>query len=227
MAEAGRACSPGGPSSLSTGEQAATSFTSHQGASARVLSVQQAPFGTDGTTSRDAAEGVKAGIEANFGTAGPAFVAHLQRQLAKDGGLAELRTRHRELTELLRGGTDMTGRRAPLIATLALAAELAAEWELIPFSAPDVPAWLALFASADPRDDRSEMAVDIVREFVAARVSDLWYPGRRDHPPRGCHRASLPPGGACRDDGSPPAGEVAGTAEAPGVRAGRRAVRVA
>ena len=56
---------------------------------------------------------------------------------------------------------------------------------MIPFSAPDGAAWLALFASADPRDDRSEMALDVVREFVAARVSDLWYPGRRDHPPRG------------------------------------------
>ena len=33
---------------VSTGEQAATSFTSHQGASARVLSIQRAPFGTDG-----------------------------------------------------------------------------------------------------------------------------------------------------------------------------------
>ena len=70
--------------------------------------------------------------------------------------------------------------------SLALAAELAAEWEVIRFSAPDVPAWLALFASADPRDDRPEMAVNIVREFVAARAADLWYPGRRDHPPRGC-----------------------------------------
>jgi hypothetical protein len=119
---------------VSTGEQAATSFTSYQGANARVLSVQQAPFGTAGTRSRDAAEGVKAEIEANFGTAGPAFVAHLQSRLAKDGGVDKLRTRHRELTELLRGGTDMTRRRAPLVASLALAAELAAEWEVIPFS---------------------------------------------------------------------------------------------
>jgi Domain of unknown function (DUF927) len=171
---------------VSTGEQAATSFTSHQGASGRVVSLQRAPFGTDGTSSRDAAEGVKAGIEANFGTAGPAFVAHLQRRLAEDGGLDKLRARHQELTELLRGGTDMTGRRAPLIASLALAAELAVEWEVIAFSAPDVPAWLALFASADPRDDRPEMALGVVREFVAARAADLWCPGRRDHPPRGC-----------------------------------------
>ena len=171
---------------LSTGEQPALSFTTHQGASARVLSIQRAPFGTAGAESAAAAKALERGVEANYGTAGPAFVAHLQRRLAEDGGLDKLRARHRELTGLLRSGTDMTGRRAPLIASLALAAELAAEWELIPFSAPDVPAWLALFASADPRDDRPEMAVDIVREFVAARAADLWYPGRRDHPPRGC-----------------------------------------
>ena len=169
---------------LSTGEQPAVSFTTHQGASARVLSIQRAPFGTAGAESEAAAKALERGVEANYGTAGPAFVAHLQRRLAEDGGLYKLRTRHRELTELLRGGTDMTGRRAPLIASLALAAELAAEWEVIPFSAPDVPAWHDLFASTDPRDDRPQMALDVVREFVVARAADLWYPGRRDHPPR-------------------------------------------
>ena len=99
---------------VSTGEQPATSFTSHQGASARVLSIQSPPFGTDGKTSRGAAETVKDGVEANYGTAGPAFAARLQARLAEDGGAGKLRTRHQELTEMLRGNTDMTGRRAPL-----------------------------------------------------------------------------------------------------------------
>jgi hypothetical protein len=170
---------------LSTGEQPAVSFTTHQGASARVLSIQRAPFGTAGAENEAAAKALERGVEANYGTAGPAFVAHLQRQLAKDGGLAGLRARHRELTELLRGGSDMTGRRAPLIACLALAAELAAEWSVIRLTPPDVRAWLALFASADPRDDRSQMALDVVREYVAAHAADLWYPGRRDQPSRG------------------------------------------
>jgi hypothetical protein len=48
-----------------------------------------------------------------------------------------------------------------------------------------MPAWLALFASADLTDDQSELALDATREFVAARAADLWHPGRRDHPPRG------------------------------------------
>ena len=86
----------------------------------------------------DAAEAVKAGIEANFGTAGPAFAARLQARLAEDGGAGKLRTRHQELTEMLRGSTDMAGRRAPLAACLALAAELAEKWAIVPFAAPDV-----------------------------------------------------------------------------------------
>ena len=66
-------------------------------------------------------------MEANYGTAGPAFAARLQAKLAEDGGAGKLRTRHQELTEMLRGSTDMTGRRAPLAACLALAAELAGQ----------------------------------------------------------------------------------------------------
>ena len=159
---------------ISTGEQPATSFTTHQGASPRVLSIGGAPFGTDGDASRTAAESIKRGIEANFGTAGPAFVSRLQRWLAEEGGPGKLRTRHGELTELLRGGTDMTGRRAPLVACVALAAELAAEWEIVPFKAPDTDTWLSLLASDEQRDNRPEMALDIVREYIAAHSDKLW-----------------------------------------------------
>ena len=159
---------------ISTGEQPATSFTTHQGASPRVLSIGGAPFGTDGDASRTAAESVKRGIEANFGTAGPAFVSRLQKRLVEEAGSGKLRARHGELTELLRGGTDMTGRRAPLVACLGLAAELAAEWGIVPFSAPDIDTWLSLLASDEQRDNRPEMALDIVREYVAAHSDKLW-----------------------------------------------------
>ena len=151
---------PWGAVVVSTGEQPATSFTTHQGASARVLSICSPPFGTDGQASRAAAEAVKQGVETHYGIAGPAFVARLQAQLAEDGGPGKLRARHGELTEMLRGSTDMTGRRAPLIGCLALAAELAAAWHVVPFSAPDATAWLAMCASEDPRDDRPEMALE-------------------------------------------------------------------
>lgn len=169
---------------LCTGEQPATSFTTHQGASARVLSIQRAPFGTEGAESRDAAEALKHGIEANYGTAGPAFVEQLQSALAERDGAARLRERHAQLTEELRGDSDMSGRRAPLLAVIALAAELAAGWGITPFTVPGTAGWLDLFNSADdPRDNRAEMALDIVREFLAAHHDKMFggHPG--DRPP--------------------------------------------
>lgn len=168
---------------ISTGEQAATSFTSHQGASARVLSVQSPPFGTEGADSRAAAESVRTGVETNYGTAGPAFTARLQAALAEAGGPEKLRTRHEELTELLRGGTDMTGRRAPLVACLALAAQLAAEWQIVPYQAPDASEWPALFTSAEQRDNRPEMALDIVREYLASHDDSMWSPMTTERSP--------------------------------------------
>ena len=207
---------------VSTGEQPATSFTSHQGASARVLSVQTPPFGTDGKASRGAAETVKEGVEANYGTAGPAFVTRLQARLAEDGGPGKLRARHQELTEMLRGSTDMTGRRAPLAACLALAAELAAEWGILPFRPPDVAAWSAMFASDEQRDNRPEMALDLVREYLAAHADKMW--GSNDRQPPARQRLDRPrgqgrPGAAAREAprGTPP----------PRIRARRRHPRLA
>lgn len=162
---------------ISTGEQPAISFTTHQGASARVLSIQQPPFGADGDASRVVADAVKAGLEKNYGTAGPAFVARLKELVNQDGGAVGLRQRHFELTELLRGTTDMSGRRAPLIAVLALAAELARKWKITEFEAPEPAAWLALLAPGDLRDNRPEMALDIVREYIAAHQDKMYNSG--------------------------------------------------
>lgn len=167
-----------------TGEQAATSFTTHQGANARVLSTSQAPFGSEGERSREAAEAIKKGIEDNYGIAGPAFVARLQAKLAADGGAADLRKRHAAWTGKLRGETDMSGRRAPLMAAIALAAELAAEWKITPFKVPGPDDFLAMYSSADdPRDNRPEMALDIVREFLAAHHDKMYGCGDGEHPP--------------------------------------------
>jgi hypothetical protein len=168
---------------VSTGEQPATSFTTHQGASARVLSICSPPFGADSEASRAAAEAVKQGVETSHGTAGPAFVARLQTRLADDGGPGKLRARHAELTEMLRGGTDMTGRRAPLVACLALAAELAADWGIVSFQPPGIADWSAMFAADPQRDNRPEMALDMVREYLAAHADKMWGSNDGSHPP--------------------------------------------
>jgi Domain of unknown function (DUF927)/Cch helix turn helix domain len=169
---------------LSTGEQPALSFTTHEGASARVLSVRRAPFGTDGEASERAARGVRIGITDNYGTAGPAFVARLRAMLAEDGGREELARRHTDLTEKFRGASDLSSRRAPLVACLYLAAELAVEWEIVPLAAPDPAMWLELFSAGeqDRNDNRPEMALDVVREFIASNSDKLWGNGD-EHPP--------------------------------------------
>ena len=168
---------------VSTGEQPATSFTTHQGASPRVLSICSPPFGTDGQASCAVAEEIKQGVETHYGTAGPAFVARLQGRLEEDSGPGKLRARHIELTEMLRGGTDMTGRRAPLVACLALAAELAADWGIVPFHPPGIADWSAMFAADPQRDNRPEMALDLVREYLAAHADKMCGSNDGSHPP--------------------------------------------
>ena len=148
-----------------------------------MLSVQLPPFGTDGAEGRIAAEAVKAGIEANFGTTGPVFAARLQARLADDGGAGKLRTRHQELTEMLRGSTDMAARRTPLGACMALAAELAEQWAIVPFAAPEAASRSGLFASDEQRDNRPEMALDLVREYVAAHADKMCGSNDGSHPP--------------------------------------------
>lgn len=170
---------------ISTGEQPALSFTTHQGAAARVLAVQSPPFGTDGPDSATAAIAVRDGLAEQYGTAGPEFAARLTAGLAKPNGPERLAARHKVLTETYRGDTDMTGRRAPMVAALALAADLAHEWGIVPFPSPEPEGWMRLFTTADPADNRPEMALDVVREYVASHGRALWRPHTLDDQPPG------------------------------------------
>lgn len=96
---------------------------------------------------------------------------------------------------MLRGSTDMTGRRAPLAACLALTAELAASWDILPFGAPDADTWSGMFASDQQRDNRPEMALGLVREYVAAHADKLCGSGAGNAPASGWigHRAKEGP----------------------------------
>jgi hypothetical protein len=167
---------------ISTGEQPALSFTTHQGASARVLTITRPPFGHGTTENGDAAVTVGRAVDENYGHAGPAFVERLQREL--QGGKAALVRRHRALAASLRGATDLSGRRAPLIACLALAAQLAHEWGILPgLTAPKLEVWQGLFAGEDPTDNRPEMALDAAMEYVASNGNAIWHPGGSRNPP--------------------------------------------
>lgn len=170
---------------LSTGEQPALSFTTHEGASARVLSVRRAPFGNDGEASAAAAERVRDGVLFNYGHAGPEFVRRLRAEMRNGGGLA-LADRHRELTEKFRGDSDIAARRAPLVACLYLAGQLSHEWGILPFGPPSPDDWLGMFAEGDQarNDNRPEMALDVVREFLWSHQDKMLGGGYDDRPPQ-------------------------------------------
>ena len=179
---------------LSTGEQPALSFTAHEGASARVLSVRKAPFGTSGEQSAMAAGKVREGVTANYGAAGPAFIRKLRAVLASEreqrvGRRAldepSLSERHQTLTEKFGGQSDISGRRAPLVACLYLAGKLAHEWGVIPFAPPDEAAWLELFSDGDQarNDNRPEMALDIVREYLTSHQDKMFGAGAGEYAP--------------------------------------------
>jgi hypothetical protein len=167
---------------ISTGEQSVLTFTTDQGAGARVLTVKEAPFGTDGPESATAAVEVRDGCAEHYGTAGPRFVEKLLDAMAGDGK-RRLVARHKELTEAHRYDSDMSARRAPLVAVLALAAEVGHEWDIVPFPAPPMSIWRRLFAATDQTDNRGEMALDVVREYVASNRRALWAPGTGNEPP--------------------------------------------
>ena len=155
---------------ISTGEQPALSFTSHEGAAARVLSLRRAPFGTDGQRSAQDARAVTDAIAEHYGTAGPAFVHRLCALLAEDDGAVRLRKRHSELVDehAEAARTDIARRRAPLVAALHLAAQLAHEWEIVPLPALETDVFAEHFSEESAREDRGEMALDVVRALIAA-----------------------------------------------------------
>jgi hypothetical protein len=162
---------------LSTGEQPALSFTSHQGASARVLQVTRPPFGVGSRDHGEAAIKVGRAVDLNYGHAGPLFVSRLIDLLKEPGGRERLVKRHRWYTGRLAGSTDLSQRRAPLVSCLALAAELAHEWGILPgLTMPPEDVWLEVFTAEAATDNRAEMALDAAREYIAANGAALWYP---------------------------------------------------
>lgn len=156
---------------ISTGEQPALSFTSHEGAAARVLSLRRPPFGLDGQRSGQDARAVTELSAANYGVAGPAFIAKLQDTLAEPDGAEQLRKRHQQLLDqhAEAARNDVARRRAPLSAALHLAAQLAHEWDIVPLPALELEVWTDHLSDEATREDRGQMALDVVRGLIAAQ----------------------------------------------------------
>lgn len=162
---------------LSTGERSLLTFTTDQGAAARVLTVASPPIPA-GAGSGEMAAALTAGVEDHYGHAGPAFAARLTAGLSRPGWADALRERHAEiLGELLAtlpAAADIARRRAPGLAALILGARLASEWAILPVTVPEIPAWIEAFQGEQETDNRAEMALDVVRGYLAAHPDDLY-----------------------------------------------------
>jgi hypothetical protein len=156
---------------LSSGERPALSFTTSQGAAARILGTTIAPFGDGGGP---AAAAAREGVLANHGHAGPEFVRYILSGLAAPKGQEALKQRHRQLIDEFRGGGDMTNRRAPMVAALALAEALACNTGLLPYEPLPYDTWRGLFTAHNPTDNRPEMALDVLREYIAGHAHELY-----------------------------------------------------
>lgn len=168
---------------VTTGERSILTYTKHQGASARVLEVHGAPFGDDG---REAAEVFQRGVEENYGVAGPAFMAWLLPKLADKGWVAGVKSRLEELRSHLLGGNKLSSRRSPMVAVLALGEELAYEAGLLPYKPLPADGWRDLLVQQGESDDRPEMALDVVRSYMASHPNEfLGSPDAQHTPVRG------------------------------------------
>jgi hypothetical protein len=156
---------------LSSGERPALSFTTSQGAAARILGTTIAPFGDGGGTVAAAA---REGVLANHGHAGPEFIQYILSGLAQPNGRELLKDRHRALVDEFRGGGDMTNRRAPMVAALVLAETLACGRGLLPYEPLPHDVWRGLFTAHNPTDNRPDMALDVLREYVAGHAHELF-----------------------------------------------------
>jgi hypothetical protein len=158
---------------ISTGERSALTYTVEEGASGRVLCITEPPFGT---ANGELVNEIREGLDENYGTAGPAFVEKLRERLTEADGSEWLRARHARAVGLHAVGSDLNKRRAPLVGAIHLAGQLAYEFGIVPFEPPKLEVWQRILGTSDHADNRPEMALDVVKEYVAAHGDELWAP---------------------------------------------------
>lgn len=171
---------------VSTGEGTLLDDTTTQGAPTRVVSVTAPPFGNTPRSGPDA-EAVSMGVQEHYGHAGPAFVERLQRQLSERGWCEWLERRHTEYRQELSGGSSFSRRRAALLATIALAGELAYTWGVSPVPPLAPEEIMSMLTESAIHDDQAARALNVVRDYLAERPDSVWSPETAS--------ALTPPGG--------------------------------
>jgi hypothetical protein len=175
---------------ISTGERSLTTFGDAQGIAPRRIPVGVAPIPTAETSedleaTRSAIRRFRLRLASNYGVAGPAFARMLIDALAD--GNDWLLSRHADLTAICQGGSDWTARRAPHVAALALAAELAEKWEILPFPRAPWHVWESTLLSEEAveDEDQSTRAVDVITSALAETPEWIDYGDGRDQPEGG------------------------------------------
>jgi hypothetical protein len=155
-------------------------FANGQGLGARRIPVGKPPFPASADPKATAAlvTDIFGQVRENFGHAGPAYVERLQAALADPQQRAAMLAQHARWTERLRGETDLSARRAPTAAAIALAAVTAHEWGIVPLPEPAVAEWVDLFTGDDSAadEDRAEQALDVLRSHLAGRPDRIFIP---------------------------------------------------
>ena len=175
---------------ISTGERSLTTFGDAQGVAPRRIPIGAPPIPTamsppDLQEIKDGIRRHEHGLAVNYGTAGPAFVDRLTAETTND--TSWLKARHRELTRACQGGSDWSARRAPHVATLALAAELAERWGILPFPRPAWPVWETVLLSdeAVAEEDQATRALSVITSALAETPTWIDHGDGRDQPAGG------------------------------------------
>lgn len=155
---------------ISTGERSVLTFTQEQGAAGRALTLARPPL-PSGDGNGALAVAMSEGTRENYGHAGRAFVRRLLGALGEPDGRERMQAAHAAIRDELVAGlppeADIARRRAPYLASLVLGARLAHEWGVMPVEAPPLPEWAGVFQAAQETDDRSEMALEVLRNYLA------------------------------------------------------------
>jgi putative DNA primase/helicase len=122
---------------ISTGENPATEHTEDGGTRTRCLEMHGSPFEDNGPATRRIVDALNQQIAANYGHAGPLFVAHLQKHREE---WPEWRERYRAYCEEAADAAETPegGRLAQYGAIILLAAELATEALSLPWDPAEV-----------------------------------------------------------------------------------------
>jgi hypothetical protein len=110
----------------------------------------------------------------NYGVAGPAFMAWLRPRLADGKWVERTRSRFGVLRGEFLGDNAISARRAPMVALLALAEELACVAGVLPYESLPVGVWRDLLVQQAETDNRPEMALDVVREYLASHPNEFY-----------------------------------------------------